>query len=320
MSHSRLDTDVVIAGAGMIGLATACALGQQGLRVQLVDPRFTTDSLQQNDAITLRVCALSPASLQLLRNVGAWSPAQERRACSYSHMHVVDAHSHGELHFNSDEIGQSRLGAIVENAWVESALLSALQRQGVHSPKPNAITHFASEDDHISVKLDSKERIRARLLIAADGARSKIRESISDQMSVHDYAQSGLVTTISAQSPHLNTARQRFLGDAILGLLPLFNGQYSIVWSLPEKQARKYQEMPKSEFLKVLNEASGAMIGDITDCGERGVFPLRMQIAQKFAAQRCAIDRRCRTRGSSSGGIGCQSGICRCRCTRRIAG
>ncbi|HEX6929807.1 MAG TPA: UbiH/UbiF/VisC/COQ6 family ubiquinone biosynthesis hydroxylase [Gammaproteobacteria bacterium] len=288
-NESANEFDVVVAGGGMIGAAAALALARKRFRVALVD-RHVPHPMEKGDPPELRVSALSRASERLLRNLGVWEEIAAVRVSPYRQMHVWDAGGRGHVHFDAADLGEACLGHIVENRLVQSVLWQRLGTEedaDIFSPVTVAgMTPHASGAD---VLLSDERRLRAKLLVAADGAASPLREQFGIHITSANYGQQGIVCVIRTEKPHGETARQRFLPTGPLAFLPLSDGRISIVWSVIDDEAARLMAMTDSEFRGALATASEGVLGRITECGKRGAFPLRRQHADTYVAPRAVL-------------------------------
>lgn len=281
--------DVVIIGGGMIGATAACALGQQGMSVTIVEAR-EPEHFEAHADYDLRVSAVSPGSEMILRAIGAWDMIEATRVCPYRQMHVWDAGGSGEIHFDCVDVNEPRLGYIVENRVIQRALIECMSRiDEVTWRCPDALIRFEVSDDAVAIELNSDEWIRARLLVGADGLQSRVRELAGIAFNKRDYDQCALVATVATELPHAHTAWQRFLPEGVLAFLPLPDGRCSIVWSTDEERARFLRMMNDSTFCDALAEAFGYKLGRITRCGARAMFPLRGGQAEPYVLPGVAL-------------------------------
>lgn len=292
--------DVVIAGAGMVGASLACLLAESSLRIALIDRNplvrgeEADNQERTSEKFDPRVSAISQASQQLFRQLGVWENMLTERVCNYTGMEVWDAEGTGSINFSAAEINQPELGSIVEN----SIIIAALHKRIALLENVFPITPFSIEslehidrDDGSIVKLnaDDGQVIRARLVIAADGANSKLRQLANFKCREWDYEQHALVTTVRTEKPHNNTARQRFMETGPLAFLPLRAAiedsaqQFcSIVWSMLPDQAERAMSLSEDEFNSELGVALESRLGAIEWSDKRFVFPLRQRHALDY--------------------------------------
>lgn len=287
--------DVVIVGAGVTGLAVAALLaqGDRGgrLRVTLVDagerPAYSGGD------VALRVSAIATGSADLLAGIGAWGTVRAARACAYEHMRVWDesrpVDSGATLHFDAAEFALPQLGFIVENELLQHALLDVLDGLDVTLQFASPLQELCADADRYRLRLGGGRELRADLVIAADGARSFVREAAGIAVREWPYEQSAFVTHLWPQRPHRATAWQRFLADGPLGMLPLDDGRISVVWSTSEARVGEAMQATDAELGALLGEASDWVLGELRPEGPRGAFPLRARHAERYVLPGLAL-------------------------------
>ncbi|HEY0505995.1 MAG TPA: FAD-dependent oxidoreductase [Lysobacter sp.] len=289
----RTGLDAVVVGAGVVGAAAALAFARDGMNVALVEARepppwraLPTDA----DGLDLRVYAFAPDNAALLDGLGVWGGVATARLQPYRAMRVWDAAGGGELVFDADRFGRRELGWIVEHALLVDRLWSALPAAGVQLHCPDSVVGLEQDDDGASVQLDSGRTLRARLVVAADGAESKLRALAGIETSRRDYAQRGLVAFVESERPHQATCWQRFLPTGPLAFLPFDDARTSsIVWTLPDDEAARLLAADEAQFLRELEAAFAGTLGALTRVSRRAAFPLRLQLAQRLVAGRVAV-------------------------------
>jgi 2-polyprenylphenol 6-hydroxylase len=286
---------VLVAGAGVVGLAAAALLATgrcaDRLRVIVLDARPTPRwRAEETDA---RVYALSRASQQLLEHIGVWQRVTQARAAPYRRMRVwegPDAYAPSALDFDSADIGEPDLGHIVEDSLLRTALADALtaapQAQLVIGAEIESVEARGTE---VVVALKDGGSLRGSALLAADGSDSAVRRLLGLPSAGHRYEQTAVVTHATSSRSHEETAWQRFLPGGPLALLPLADGRSSIVWSLPVQDAERLLASSEAEFLAELAAASGGVIGDLTACSKRVGFPLQASHTLRYTSQRVAL-------------------------------
>jgi 2-octaprenylphenol hydroxylase len=288
--------NIVVVGGGMTGLTVAALLAKsrhsEALRLTLIDaaPR---PSFYPDDDVALRVSAIATGSVDILDSVDAWDAVVATRACPYEHMRVWDGEDDPDgpstLRFDADEFAVPQLGFIVENLLIQDAILNALDRTEVSLRFDTPIATINDAGGTYRVLLEDGRAIDADLLIGADGARSLVRESAGIDVTRRPYAQTAFVTHLRPQESHGATARQRFLADGPLGMLPLADGRISVVWSATHETARQAMAASDEELGSLLTEASDQVLGDLVAAGPRGTFPLCAQHAKNYVLPRLAL-------------------------------
>lgn len=284
-------SDVAVVGAGVVGAAAALAFARDGLDVALVEAREPAP--WRADEPDLRVYAFAPDNAALLDQLGVWNAVTSARAQPYRSMRVWDAAGGGELRFEADAFGRRELGWIVEHGLLVDRLWSALPAAGVQLHCPDQVTGLEQEESEAAtVAFESGRRLRARLVVAADGADSRLRTLAGIDASANDYGQRGLVAFVDSEQEHEATCWQRFLPGGPLAFLPFaaHNGRRSsIVWTLPTAEAERLLSIGDEDFLRELGNAFEGRLGRLTGVSRRVAFPLRRQLAREYYAGRVAV-------------------------------
>jgi 2-octaprenyl-3-methyl-6-methoxy-1,4-benzoquinol hydroxylase/2-octaprenylphenol hydroxylase len=284
----RRGLDIAVAGGGMVGAACALALARRGFAVALLEAR-EPGAWRAGEPEDLRVIALAPSSARLLDELGVWRGIEAARVSPYRRMCVWDAASGAELRFDAAADGHAQLGWIVENNLIARTFWDALEGAGVRRVHPAHVTAFAQRDDRVTLDLDNGEVLSAALLVIADGAGSALRAQAGIGVRGRDYHQRAVVAHVATERSHEATAWQRFTQEGPIALLPLRDGRSSIVWSLPEARARAVLALDDAAFRDAAGLASDFRLGRITAATPRASFPLRLQVAERFAAGRCVL-------------------------------
>ena len=285
-----MTNDVLVIGGGPVGLTTALALVRAGFSVSLVDAQPHVP-IAPTGPFELRVSAITRAAEMLLTHLGVWPLVSGSRTESFQQMHVWDAGSDGELHFDAADIGEPHLGTMLENSALTSALATLLFEPEAKSfvwRRGAVLEALHVEPDGVVARV-SGEVVRAGMVIGADGADSKVRELREITTQRRDYHQAGVVATLRTSAPHQNTAWQRFLPTGPIALLPLPGDFSSIVWSTDPTEAAELAAMPAARFNAAVGDAFGHRFGDVVWSGERGQFPLRRVAAANYVAPRTAL-------------------------------
>lgn len=289
MNHPVQHYDLVIVGAGLVGASLACAIVQQtqakSLSIALVEAGNEQHSFA-GENFDPRVVALTQASQDLLISIGVWDDIVATRACAYRDMHVWDGEGTAAIHFNCAEVRAPHLGHIVEN----SVVLNALRKKIAHYPQitliqPARVTALNNARG-VEITLDSGATIVGALLIAADGAHSKVRELAEFETREWDYGQTAIITTVQTELPNQATAWQRFMRTGPLAFLPLatVNEKHfcSIVWSAETALAEELMQLNDSEFCARLAYGFEYKLGKVLHSSERHAITLRQRHAKTY--------------------------------------
>ncbi|MCC5793852.1 MAG: FAD-dependent monooxygenase [Chromatiales bacterium] len=294
---SAVEVDVLVAGAGPVGLAFALLLEQQcpalrsqRLRLALLDRRAAPSP---PDGPELRVLALSPASRRLLEACGAWDSLAAGRLYPYEDMQVwASTGQPGARHsicFSAAELGVPALGWIAGADALRHALWSVLPMNSGLSVVLGEPSALEAGPEAISVTLANGHEIRTRLLVGADGASSWVRERLGVPSGASPYDQLAIVGRVRCEQPHRSTAWQRFAPGGPLALLPQDAQACSIVWSRPQEEARRLLALDDQAFAAELTEASGHCLGALSPEGPRAGFPLSRAHADHYTGARFAL-------------------------------
>ena len=300
--------DIVIAGAGMVGLSFAALLVHRlnsssndcaDLKVAVLekkpfsDPDFSTK-------FDSRVIALTESSRKILEDIGVWSSIVSERACPFERMEIWESDGTGHIEFDCNDVRQNSLGYIVENSLVIKNLLNKLEDlENVELLCPTTVTGLdkkglQEKSETITITLDDQSTISTKLLVAADGGESKIRALCGFEIKEWNYGHQAIVARIATEKSHEFTARQRFLPDGPLALLPLqtekgSSNQCSIVWSQKDKTAEKLMLLDDSDFCRALEIASSGCLGKIMRVEERSNFMLKQRHSVDYVMQGIAL-------------------------------
>jgi len=280
--------DVIVIGGGIVGATAACALGEAGVRVALVEARAPQPAAEQPP--DPRVFAISRASEQIFRSLGVWEGIVAGGAYAFSDMEVWDAGGSGVIHFDCAELGEPCLGHIIEPRFMRAALLDKLQSVGTVSLFcPAQFRDIQAGDAQVTMTLQDGRSLSARLLVAADGARSRARDALGITTRSHDYRQSSLVALVRTAEPHRDTAWQRFLPGGPLAFLPMHDGWSSIVWTMPTAETQRVLELDREAFHAELAAAFDFRLGAILDSGVREAWPLQRMHAEHYVIPRAVL-------------------------------
>lgn len=288
MSAQAVVYDIVIVGAGIVGSALACALAKSSFNIAIIEAQERVIDRNEQatsvDGFDVRVSAITIASQQLLEDIGAWEIIAENRLSPYRHMHVWDAEGTGSIDFDADDINQPALGHIVENKVTADALTQCMNRQtNLHRIVPAILEEIEPlQNGAYLLTLGDGRQLQTSLLVAADGANSKVRALEHIAMREWDYNHHAIVATVKTELSHGHTARQRFLPEGPLAFLPLSSAQddthyCSIVWSAIPSYAENLMALTDDEFTEALAAAFEYQLGSISAVSRRFSFPLRQR-------------------------------------------
>jgi len=275
---------IVVCGAGIIGLASALALARRGLRVALLAPASTVPAADP-DTYHPRVYAISPASQKFLAGLGIWDALPAARITPVQAMEI-HGDADGRVDLNAWHAAQPQLAWIVESGEIERVLIQAVRMFAIPWLPERCVGYRDG-----AVETSSGQWLRAELFVGADGASSPLRAAAGIAHKSVPYEDTGLVAHLDAERPHHGTAFQWFRDDGVLALLPLpdtsAGPQVSMVWSMHNPQAAALQALAPHEqaarLQDMLAQASHGRLGRLTLRGKVHGFPLTLDHAQMTA-------------------------------------
>jgi 2-octaprenyl-6-methoxyphenol hydroxylase len=287
--------DVLIGGAGFAGLALAIAL-RQGLgpsfSVAVADPALAREPA---DA---RASAIVAAARRLFETIGVWdnvaAGAQPILDMVITDSRLQDAVRPTFLTFDGDVAPGEPFGHMIENAPLLAALVEKAKAEGIDLMPVGVAKILSSRSHRIDAELADGRTVSARLLVAADGARSSIREQAGIASHGWSYGQSAIVTTVRHERDHHGRAEEHFLPAGPFAIPPLnddpeIGHRSSIVWTEDKREAERIVALPDDDFHAELERRFGLKLGDIAAIGPRRAFPLGFAVARSFIAERVAL-------------------------------
>lgn len=285
-----MDTcDILIVGGGLAGLATALALGDLGLSVQVFDQDSKAHAL--DDAYDGRASAISEASVRLLRAIGAWE-GMASAAEPIRDIVVADGFSSAFVHFDHGKLDQDNtpFGHIIPNTAIRSALMRrCLEHSRITLHHEARIARYDHFDHGCSLTLENSELFSGRLLVACDGRFSKTRAWMGIEHRTTMYGQTAVVCTVRHELPHQGVALERFLSGGPFAALPMTDQRCCIVWTEADDMAKHLLKLDEQSFNESLNERAGAYLGKIWLEGERFSYPLSLVQSSSYVATRSVL-------------------------------
>lgn len=293
MDDGRKRIDVLIAGAGFAGLALATALKQAlgaSFAVTVADPALADAGGAH--AADPRASAIAAAARRLLGRLGAWEPVADV-AQPILDMAITDSRASDSvrpvfLTFDGEIEPGEPFAHMVENDRLTATLLDRARAAGVDL-RPAAVTDFTSSPARLNVHLSDGSEAAVRLLVAADGAHSRIRERAGIATIGWSYPQSAIATTVAHERPHEGRALEHFLPAGPFAVLPLTGNRSSIVWTEQSAEAQRLVGLSEQDFHTAIESRFGLEWGDIEVAGARRAFPLEFALARSFTAERVAL-------------------------------
>jgi 2-octaprenyl-6-methoxyphenol hydroxylase len=269
------DCDVLVVGGGGVGSALACALAHLPLDVVLVEAHEVR--VLEQPSFDTRVIALANGSQQILAGLGLWHELVGYAEAIRS-IHISERGRFGAARIEAAAERVPALGYTIESQMLGRALwerLAGVERLTVLAPAK--VTALRTEPEHALVtvvRAGETEELRAKLVVAADGARSAVREALGVAVAEHDYEQCAVIFNCTTEAALGGRAFERFTARGPIALLPLTGGRTAVIWTLPAADARRIAALAADEFRAELQEAFGHRLGRFQRIGERALYPL----------------------------------------------
>ena len=281
--------DVLIAGAGLVGLALARALARTGLKVVLVDRSEVTAPEFDPETWDSRVYAISPGSASFLASVGAWQNLPPERLMPIETMRI-EGDGGAVLRFSAYELGERALAWIVEERNLRNALVPLVYEARVDVIGGARFGELHWSADTAALVLDDGRTLSAKLVVAADGVRSWIRERAGILAQPRSYDQTAVVANFACERGHHGCARQWFRDDGgVLAWLPLPGRRMSMVWSAPDAFAQELLGLEPDRLAERVAEAGGRALGPLRVITPQAGFPLSYLRLPTSVAHRLAL-------------------------------
>jgi len=287
----RLQPDIAIVGAGLVGSAAAIALHQEGFSVLLIDNLQRKQPKPLIQAWDKRVYAISPKNVAWLEHLGVWSRLDITRIGVMQSMEIHGDSFAPPLLLRAEEVRADCLGFIVEAQALMEAMMEQIASLDIPTLFDSTCTMLDNKANQVSltVSRESSETtlIDSNLLLAADGGQSWVRQELNINAQQLSYQQVALVANFTVEQSHENIARQWFSHDAdgdvaIMAWLPLNDHIISIVWSVSDKFGAKLLSLSDDAFTQYVADAGGRCLGELQLLAKPSSFPLSQQKAESL--------------------------------------
>jgi ubiquinone biosynthesis UbiH/UbiF/VisC/COQ6 family hydroxylase len=280
---------VLVAGAGLVGLALAAALARSGLTVVLLDRAQPGNAPSEPDTWDPRVYAISPGSAAFLSAIGAWQALSCERIEAIESMRIV-GDAGATLQFSAYEMGERALAWIVEERALRAALLPAIHMPGIDVVSGVEFASLTWSADEAGLTLADGRRFAAHLVVGADGVHSWVRHAAGILAEPRSYGQHGVVANFECEIAHHGCARQWFRDDgSVLAWLPLPGPRISIVWSAPDALAQDLLALAPDALAARVAEAGAHALGALRLITPAAAFALSSLRLPTSIAHRMAL-------------------------------
>ncbi|MTJ49041.1 FAD-dependent hydroxylase [Dolichospermum sp. UHCC 0259] len=281
------DYDLVIVGGGIVGLTLAAALKDSGLKILLIEARIASAAVAKGQAYAVHML-----SAQIFQGIGLWDKILPNVA-KYNQVRLSDADYPDVVNFQTDDLGTSELGYVAEH----SALLAPLQEFVQSCPNvtilcPAEVINTENQLDIVKINIkigDENQTIRSKLLVAADGSKSPIRQAAGIKTKGWKYWQSCIVAFVKPEKYHNNTAYEKFWSSGPFAILPLPGNRCRIVWTAPHEEAKALCALNDQEFLAELTKRYGDQMGKLELLGDRFIFQVQLMQSDRYVLPRLAL-------------------------------
>lgn len=290
MANTNKQVDILVAGAGYVGLATAVAIKAASPHLNIIIVDAAPKDVWKNDT---RASAIAVAAENMLTALGLWEQivpdAQAINKMIVTDSEVNDPIRPVFLNFDGTVDGDRPFAHMIPNLSMVTALRGKADELEIPILQSSPVTDFSRTDSQATVSLANGDQITAKLLIAADGVNSRIRKMAGIKTMRWQYGQSGIVTTVAHEREHHGMAEEHFLPSGPFAILPLIGNRSSLVWTEKTEEANKLVESDDLVFEMELERRFGHKLGELSVEGGRKAFPLGLTLARDYVQNRLAL-------------------------------
>tara|TARA_Y100000389_G_scaffold203568_1_gene252390 strand:- start:9085 stop:10317 length:1233 start_codon:yes stop_codon:yes gene_type:complete len=290
LDNKNKNYDIVIVGSGMIGTSLALALAPLELNIAVIES--VQRKRNQHPSFDDRSTALSRSTQRMFTAMHLWDDIVAASTPIHN-IHVSDKGRFGFSHIDAKEEGVEALGYVVINRVLGDILESSLlSTKNVDIFCPARIENIDFADNRVIAEVisgDDKLSLSSKLIVAADGANSSIREMIGIEVQKYDYAQRAIVGNLITEKPLFNRAFERFTSQGPLAILPITGDRAGFIWTVSENDADRVLSLDDNSFLNELQEEFGFRLGIFSHLGARSDYPLILSKANRLIASRSVL-------------------------------
>lgn len=281
------DFDLIIVGGGMVGASLACALKNTTLKIAIVEA-FEPHSNQQ-PSYDDRGIALAYGSQRIFESMGLWQQLVPY-CTAISDIHVSDRGHFGVTRLSALDENVPALGQVITARSMGFVLNQALsQQKNIDIICPVKVTNLIQNTDTTELILNDNRHITAKLIVAADGAHSTVRQLLNLGALEHDYGQYAITANITPERAHNGQAFERFTDSGPIALLPMSDNRCSLVWTVKTGDENNILSLSDDDFLTKLQERFGYRLGKLKHVGQRNSYPLKLMQADQPIQQRIVL-------------------------------
>lgn len=286
MTH---DYDIIIAGGGLAGLTLASALAPTGARMAVIEA--SPPQADKPPSFDDRAIALAHGSRLIFEGIGLWE-AIAPAATPIRKIHVSERGKFGFTHLDASEEQVPALGYVTLARNLGQVLLEHFRATGIDFFCPALLVDLDNGNEGVTLTIDAEDgisKLTTKLLVAADGGQSQIRDRLGIKVRRWDYDHTAIVSNLVPGKPHANIAYERFTTDGPLALLPMTENRFGVVLTVPTAQRDEILGLDDSDFISLLQERFGYRCGRFTRVGQRSAYPLALITARESVRQRVAL-------------------------------
>ncbi|MCF6224712.1 MAG: 2-octaprenyl-6-methoxyphenyl hydroxylase [Xanthomonadales bacterium] len=294
MAEKQNNFDIVIVGGGLAGASLALALADSPYKVAMIEAvdAVATSQPSYDD----RTLAVAWTSCRILETLGIWDDLSSS-ATAIEEIFVSELNRPGKVQLHAPDMGFKNFGSVIEARAIGAALLNRLETVSNLSrfcPARLISMHTGEDEVTLHCQLESEEiKLTTRLVVAADGARSSIREMLGISTKIHDYQQTAVIANVTPEKPHKNRAFERFTQTGPLAILPHVGDRCGMVWTVPSGEEQTLLALSDEEILSRLNQRvspqTRELLGSFVKIGRRSSYPLYLVQPQTNLAPRVVL-------------------------------
>ncbi len=279
--------DLIIVGGGMVGASLAVALNNSDLRIAVIEA--IANNSPQQPSYDDRGIALAYGSQRIFESMGIW-PQLAQHCTAISDIHISDRGHFGATRLSAEDEQVPALGQVITARAMGQVLNSALSKQdNLSFICPSNVIALQQHDSFVELELDNRQTLTSKLLVAADGCHSSIRQLLKLDALEHDYQQTAITANISTERPHNGKAFERFTDTGPIALLPMSDNRCSLVWTVTSRDESSLLNATEHEFLSQLQDRFGYRLGKFLRVGQRHHYPLKLMQTDQPVQQRVAL-------------------------------
>ena len=286
--------DLVIVGGGLAGASLALALAASDLKVAMIEA--VAPQASEQPSYDDRTLALALTSCRIMQGLGIWDQLQTSTT-AIKEIYVSELDRPTQVKLTANDLGFESFGAVIEARAIGNSLLKGLQTaSNVSSFCPAKLTAIESHEEQVILQCqtdDGEIELKAGLVVAADGARSSVREMLSIPTQVHDYQQTAVIANVTPEKSHQQRAFEHFTPTGPLAILPHVDGRCGMVWTVPRGEENALLELPDQQLLDSLNQRlsreTHKLLGDFIKVGRRTAYPLYLVQPESNISKRVVL-------------------------------